>query len=67
RAVSKKLKAQAADSLPAPDFAVVEVSDVPLKPISSARGNQFYIYSSMVPPVYYSSHCLPFITGIFSN
>ena len=53
RAVSKKLKAQAAVLLPAPDFAMVEVSDVPLKSISSARGNRFYIYSSMVPPAEY--------------
>ena len=51
KAVSKKLKAQAAIALPAPDFAVVEVADVPLESISSARGNRFYINSSMVPPL----------------
>ena len=54
RAVSKKLKAQAADSLPAPDFAVVEEFDVSLKPILSARGNRFYIFYPMVPPAKYS-------------
>ena len=53
RAVSKKLKAQAADSLLAPDSAVVEEFDVSMKLILPARGNRFYIYSSMVPPAEY--------------